>query len=346
VLIHTILSGTVALRWVDRSDLGRHSAYQLICNHILPARCEGSNSTRTRLWRHYSEAVAARVALATCATYPSGEEVEGDLLLDACRAAGLDAEYRDWAEPGLDWADYDLVVIRSTWDYVPRRAEFEAWAASVPRLANPASIVSWNANKTYIAVLADAGVPVVDTRFVEPGQQPQFPQATEFVVKPAEGAGSMGAGRFTAADDGARRHVEALHRAGRTVMLQPYLADVDTAGETALIFFDGVYSHAIRKGPMLPESHVYPLDATEDELFVAEEITPRTPSAAEHDLARAALAAVPGGERLLYARVDLLPTPAGPVVGELELIEPSLFLAYNAGAPLRLAAAIAARAQQ
>jgi glutathione synthase/RimK-type ligase-like ATP-grasp enzyme len=272
--------------------------------------------------------------------------VEGDLLLDACRAQGLDAEYRDWAQPGIDWAGYDLVVIRSTWDYVPRRAEFEAWTASVPRLANPASVVSWNANKTYLTVLADAGVPVVDTRFVEPGEQPQFPQGTEFVVKPAEGAGSLGAGRFTAADDGARRHVEALHRAGRTVMLQPYLADVDTAGETALIFFDGAYSHAIRKGPMLPESHAYPLDATDDELFVAEEITPRAPSAAELDMARAALAAVPGGERLLYARVDLLPTPDGPVVGEVELIEPSLFLAFDVGAPQRLAAAIAARAQR
>jgi hypothetical protein len=82
------------------------------------------------------------VALATCATFPSGEEVEGDLLLAACRAAGLDAVYRDWADPGTDWSGFDLVVIRSTWDYVPRRAEFEAWAASVPRLANPASVVS------------------------------------------------------------------------------------------------------------------------------------------------------------------------------------------------------------
>jgi hypothetical protein len=286
------------------------------------------------------------VALATCAAFPSGEEVEGDLLLDACRAAGLDAEYRDWAEPGTDWSAFDLVVIRSTWDYVPRRAEFEAWAAAVPRLANPAPVVSWNATKTYLNVLADAGVPVVDTRFVEPGAQPRFPENTEFVVKPAEGAGSMGAGRFTSTDDGARRHVEALHRAGRTVMLQPYLADVDIAGETALIFFDGAYSHAIRKGPMLPESHVNPLDAKDDELFITEEITARTPSAAEHDLARAALAAVPGSERLLYARVDLLPTPAGPVVGEIELIEPSLFLAFDAGAPQRLATAIAAWAQR
>ena len=286
------------------------------------------------------------MALATCAALPSGEEVEGDLLLDACRAAGLDAEYRDWAEAETDWSGFDLVVIRSTWDYVPRRVEFESWAASVPRLANPASVVSWNATKTYLTVLADAGVPVVDTRFVEPGERPQFPKDTEFVVKPAEGAGSMGAGRFAAADDGARRHVEALHEAGRTVMLQPYLADIDTVGETALIFFDGGYSHAIRKGAMLPQRHVHPLDTKDDELFVAEEITARTPSAAEHDLARAALAAVPGGERLLYARVDLLPTPHGPVVGEIELIEPSLFLAFDAGAPQRLAAAIGAWTEQ
>jgi len=285
------------------------------------------------------------VALATCATFPSGEEVEGDLLLDACRNGGLDAEYRDWADAGTDWSAFDLVVIRSTWDYVPRRAEFEAWTMSVPRLANPAPVVAWNATKTYLAVLADAGVPVVDTRFVEPGHPPTFPEGTEFVVKPAEGAGSMGAGRFAVPDDDAHRHVEALHRAGRTVMVQPYLADIETAGETALIYIDGAYSHAIRKGPMLPASHVHPLDTDDDELFVAEQITARTPTAAEHDLARAALATVPGNDRLLYARVDLLPTPAGPVVGEVELIEPSLFLAYDAEAPRRLATAIAAWAE-
>ena len=285
--------------------------------------------------------MAARVALATCATLPSGEEVEGELLLDACHAAGLDADYRDWADVDTDWSVFDLVVIRSTWDYVPRRAEFEAWTASVPRLANPPAVVSWNATKTYLAILAEAGVPVVDTHFVEPGEHPQFPQGTEFVVKPAEGAGSMGAGRFAAADDEARRHVEALHQAGRTVMVQPYIADVDTAGETALIYIDGVYSHAIRKGPMLPESQVHPLDAEDDELFVTEEITARTPSVAEHDLARAALAAVPGNDGLLYARVDLLPTPDGPLVGEIELIEPSLFLAFAPGSAERLASAIA-----
>lgn len=285
------------------------------------------------------------MALATCATYPSGEEVEGELLLDACRNAGVDAEYRDWAETGTDWSAFDLVVIRSTWDYVPRRAEFEAWAASVPRLANPAAVVSWNATKTYLADLADAGVPVVDTRFVEPGQRPHFPDGTEFVVKPAEGAGSMGAGRFAAADQGAYRHVEALHEAGRTVMVQPYLAGVDTAGETALIYIDGAYSHAIRKGPMLPASHVHPLDITDQDLFIAEQITARAPSDAEHELARAALSAVPGNDRLLYARVDLLPTPGGPVVGEVELIEPSLFLAFDPGAPQRMAAAIAAWAR-
>jgi glutathione synthase/RimK-type ligase-like ATP-grasp enzyme len=141
--------------------------------------------------------------------------VEGDLLLDACRAAGLDAEYRDWAEAETDWSGFDLVVIRSTWDYVPRRVEFESWAASVPRLANPASVVSWNATKTYLTVLADAGVPVVDTRFVEPGERPQFPKDTEFVVKPAEGAGSMGAGRFAAAEGRAHRHAAAVSRGHR-----------------------------------------------------------------------------------------------------------------------------------
>src|SRR6185503_2197654 len=124
--------------------------------------------------------------------------------------------------------------------------------------------------------------------------------SSEFVVKPCVGAGSRDAQRYGLDDrDAALAHMQRLLDAGRSVLLQPYLDHVDTHGETALVFFEGEFSHAIRKGPLLQRGQG-PTRA----LFAAEHITPRTPSPAELALARRTLAVLPGGAPLLYARVD------------------------------------------
>ena len=128
--------------------------------------------------------------------------------------------------------------------------------------------------------------------------------------------------------------------AGRSVLLQPYLDRVDAHGETALLFFDGVFSHAIRKGPLLHRG-----EGATRALFAAEHITPRTPSDAERALAERTLAQIPSPRPMLYARVDLIHDAAGnPCVLELELSEPSLFFAHGAGSAERYAAAVLGRA--
>jgi glutathione synthase/RimK-type ligase-like ATP-grasp enzyme len=280
------------------------------------------------------------VALATCRALPGGDE-DADVLLAATGAAGLDADWRVWDDPAVDWDSYDLVVIRSTWDYVPRRDDFAAWAASVPRLANPADVVAWNTDKTYLRELADAGLPVVPTAWLTPGDTPDWPSWPDLVVKPTVSAGARDTARYGPSEqDRARDHAARLLSAGRAVMVQPYLAGVDTEGESALVYVGGDYSHSLRKAAVLRPGD----DAETDELYRPEEITERKPAAAEQSLAERALAAVPGGvERLLYARVDLLPGPDGePVVVELELAEPSLFLTKAPGSADRFAAAIRA----
>jgi len=288
-----------------------------------------------------------RVALVTCAEVPELEE-DDRLVFGPLAALGVRAEPVTWDAPGVDWADYRLVVLRSPWDYATRRDEFVAWAATVPALANPTDIVEWNTDKRYLEALAASGVPTVPTTWVRPDEGWEPPVGGEYVIKPAVGAGSVDTGRYDCADEEHRRlaaaHVGRLSAAGRVTMVQPYLADVDTAGETALMFFagpDGLgFSHAIRKGPMLTGP-----DYGVEGLYRAEKITARTPSDAERAVAERVLAAVPGGaDRLLYARVDLIPGPDGsPVLVELELTEPSLFLGYAEGAAERLARAIALR---
>ncbi|HEX6500781.1 MAG TPA: hypothetical protein VF054_17390 [Micromonosporaceae bacterium] len=283
-----------------------------------------------------------RVALVTCRRL-ADLEADDRLLADALARLGIRADAVVWDDPEVDYARYDLAVLRSPWDYPRRRDEFLAWARSVPRLANPAGIVSWNTDKTYLSDLAASGAPVVDTTWLAPGDPWTAPGRGEYVVKPAVGVGSIDSGRYDLGDPDQRAlamtHVVRLHDTGRTVMVQPYLSAVDTHGETALVYVDGEYTHAVRKGPMLDGP-----DVGVDGLYKPENITARQPSHAERAAADRVLAALPDAAELLYARVDLIPGPDGePVLLELELTEPSLFFGYAPGSADRLAAAIARR---
>ncbi|MET7301522.1 hypothetical protein [Embleya sp. NPDC005575] len=284
--------------------------------------------------------IEPRVALTTCAELPDLDPDER-LLFEPLAAHGIRAEAAVWNDPAVDWAGYDLVVLRSVWDYPARRKEFIEWAASVPRLANPASIVAWNTDKTYLRDLTRAGLPVVETMWLEPDSTVTLPTSGLHVVKPAISAGSRDTERYDLASPEQRAlaagHATSLLAGGRTVMVQPCLEAVDTVGETALVYFDGVFSHAVRKGSML--------DGTAEmvgDLYRSEQIEAREPSAAELAVAARVLTEIPVGP-LLYARVDLIPGADGtPTLLELELTEPSLFLAYADGAAERLADAIVA----
>jgi hypothetical protein len=281
-----------------------------------------------------------RVGLATCAALP---ELDPDdrLVLEPLRARGADVAAAVWDDPTIDWSAFDLVVIRSTWDYTARRDAFLAWTASAPRLLNPPDVVAWNTDKRYLAELEAAGLPVVPTAWISPGDPVRLPAAGVHVLKPAVGAGSVDAGRFSLHDvheaELARAHVERLLAANQTVMVQPYLEMIDARGETGLIFIGGEFSHAMAKGAMLTGER-----ELVGGMYKAETIEARVPSAAEVDLATRALATIPGGpSRLLYARVDLVPGPGGStVIIELELTEPSLFMSTAPGSERRFAAAV------
>jgi glutathione synthase/RimK-type ligase-like ATP-grasp enzyme len=280
-----------------------------------------------------------RVALVTCAELPDADPDDRKVLYPLTRR-GIDTDIVVWDDKAVDWDKYQLVVLRSVWDYVRKRDEFVEWAQRVSRLANPADVVRWNTDKRYLLELAKKQLPVVPTTWLEPGDGIVLPSSGEFVVKPSVGAGSLDTGRYRADDEeqvlAARKQANRLLGQRRRVMVQPYLSEVDTRGENALLYFGGKFSHAVTKGAMLDGP------ATQIEgLYKPERITPYEATAAEKELAERVLAAVPGGpERLLYARVDVIPTKAGPVVLELELTEPSLFFGHSEGAPERFVDAV------
>ena len=292
------------------------------------------------------------IALLTAA---AARDLDEDLppLVSALALPGVDVSVVNWNAADTDWSRFDVAILRSTWDYTQRLSEFLAATrriAAQTTLLNPPEVVLWNTDKHYLAHLAEAGVPVVPSAFVEVHDDASAAldrflgaNAGEFVVKPSVGAGSRDAQRYTRAErDAALAHTQRLLQAERSVLLQPYLGRIDEHGETGLIFIEGAFSHAIRKGPLLKSG-----EGSTRALFAAEHITPRAPSADEIAISARTLAAIPATQPLLYARVDLIHADDGtPRVLELELTEPSLFFVHGPGSAERFARAVLARCRR
>src|SRR5690606_31887996 len=202
----------------------------------------------------YTKAGAMRIALATYSLAPELTEDDRQLLEPLARR-GIHAEPVVWDAPGVDWTTYDAVIIRSCWDYYLRRDEFLGWierleATGTP-LWNPPTIVRWNSDKSYLKDLEAAGVPVVPTRWVAPGETATLAELLEetgwdeAVVKPVVSAGAYETWRTSrarAADDEAR--FRALARRER-LMIQPFLPEITAEGEWSLVFFVVRFSHAV-----------------------------------------------------------------------------------------------------
>ncbi|MDH4045365.1 MAG: hypothetical protein OEY20_10130 [Gemmatimonadota bacterium] len=282
------------------------------------------------------------IVLATSAALP-GLSADDRLLLRALRTLGLAAEPAVWEDPHYDWAAATLCVVRSTWDYAYRRQEFLAWAQRVAEavpLWNPSPIVVWNTHKQYLVDLGTHGVPTVPTRVLPAGSWTTLADVCaerewgEVILKAAVAQTGRYLMRVPADQrDAGQRHLDRL-LPSEDMLVQPFLPGVTSEGETSLVYIDRAFSHAVRKQPAAGDFRVH--DDFEGS------VAPVTPTPAQLEVAAAALAAV--DEPLLYARVDLVPGPDGPVVMELELVEPALFLGTAPGAAERLAEAVAARA--
>lgn len=280
-----------------------------------------------------------RVAFATCRQLPDGFEDDREA------AALLGADFVVWNDPDVDWDVYDRVVIRSAWDYTPHRDEFVAWARRLgERVSNPADLIAFNSDKAYLGAL---GVPTVPTTYVVPGGAVPDLRG-EVVVKPTVSAGGRDTGRFDPDHhDDARALIRAINDADRVAMVQPYLPGVDTEGETAVVFLAGEISHTLHKKPVLRDQGVASLHDPDDPYSSAaimydDDLVTAVEAAPEFlDLARATFGDLAGRFGIpLYARIDMVRGQDGPVVMEIEAVEPCLYLDLVPGAAARLAAAV------
>ena len=274
-----------------------------------------------------------RVAYVTYRIEPDRPDPDIDIpvAVPALAALGIDADVVCWDDPSVEWASYDLALLRSAWDYVPRFEEFMRWARLVStqtRLVPSLPVIEHNTDKRYLRDLAAAGVGVVPTHWVELGASLASLPWPRVVVKPAVSSGTRDT-IVTSDFAEAGAQVELILATGRPVLVQPYLDAVDHEGEVSVVVIDGAPSHAVRKVPALSVGGYG--DASETVV-----VTPQLAAAVER-----ILAAEPFTEGLPFVRVDVVREGGDWLVMELELTEPLLFLGYAEGAPERFAAAVA-----
>ena len=281
-----------------------------------------------------------RVAFLTLSD-PTGFVIDDDLAILPLARRGWQVDTLPWNRPGVDWRRYELVIIRSTWDYQHHADKFldvlERIENSGARLENSSDIVRWNMQKSYLRDLAAKGVEIVPTFWREglaPGELiPLFEElrSDQAVIKPMMSGTAQGAWRLD------RERVRTLapeieaYFADRALMLQPFERGIVEEGEFSMMYFNGAHSHSILKVPKRGDFRVQEEHGSE--------IIPVAPEPALLAAGNAAIAAI--GEKLLYARADLVRSAETFRVMELELVEPALYLRTDLAAPDRFAEAVA-----
>jgi glutathione synthase/RimK-type ligase-like ATP-grasp enzyme len=277
--------------------------------------------------------VLVDVTIVTCPAFAQGSQ-DDQLLAHALQELGYTTRVAVWSDPTVDWRASRVAVVRSTWDYHYHVEQWFQWLANVSsqtQLINRVATLRWNSDKRYLLELLRGGVACIPSAIVsatdDVTQIALSRSWQDIIVKPLIAASARGVKRFQG--DNIREANGYVGSLGTSdVLVQPYLAAVETARERSLVFIDRLFSHAVTK-PAFSTGAGGPIDLALHE-----------PSDAEMALAQKALLQV--NEPLAYARVDLVPTNTGPLLMELELIEPDLSLRLAPQAVHRLALAVGA----
>jgi len=283
------------------------------------------------------------------------DDVDLPLQIVAFADSGIDLVQAPWEDRTIDWDSFDLVVVRSPWNYVDRLDEFRQWLDArrhMRTIHNPMSLIEWNIDKCYLADLAVHGVPVVPTAFVQSIDEFQSAIASagssEIVVKPSVSAGSRLTGRFAFDDLAAEELAKRILSEGVTVMVQPFASPIDVQGEIGTVLFDGVVYHSFRKAALLAEGgalvggeyreEITAIVAPDDILAI---VTITSTVATKIARERGWLAA---NEELLYGRYDVIRLDDGsPALLEAELFEPCFFLPTDSESSRRFVDAVIRR---
>lgn len=298
----------------------------------------------------------ARIALVTTAeTATLHDDLDRPFQDAAFLDAGVSCSYVPWEDESVEWESFDIVIVRSPWNYTKRLAEFMQWLrdrSPMSHFHNPAALILWNLDKRYLAELALAGVPVVPTTYaVDVGELERALGANPsamVIVKPVISAGSRLTGRFATGSPAALDLGRQILAENLAVMIQPFAESVDSSGEIGAVMFDGAISHSFRKGPLLGDEGrlrgdeyrevITPADLAEDERSLV--------LRAQSVVRRIAVDRgwIGSSDELLYGRYDIARLDDGtPALLEAELAEPSFFFGIDPNAAQRFVDAVVRR---
>jgi glutathione synthase/RimK-type ligase-like ATP-grasp enzyme len=295
-------------------------------------------------YREYdpSSSMKKRLALITWTGLPQGAASER-LMLPYLAAAGVETQIIDWRSAGFHPSKFDLLVLRSCWDYHLRGTEFTEWLRRIARevlVLNDLPTVLWNQNKFYLQELERRGIGIAPAIFatgremIATEEWRRIKQWPQIVIKPAV---SASAHKTCLMDSMALPTDAELARqmGGGPFLIQRFIPEIQTDGEISFIYIDGRFSHAVLKRPAAGDFRVQQEHGGSAEIF--------TPPAALLDHANQIAAAVQQVRESLYCRIDAVARDGRLIVMELELIEPELFLGLAEGAAERFAEAIVGR---
>ena len=275
-----------------------------------------------------------RLALLTCSTLPDWEQ-DDRFLHDLLTQKGIQWSLIPW-DAAEDWSKYDVVLIRTTWDYVERVKDFEASLRQIAvqsRLLNPFEVVQWNLRKTYLQVLSERGIPIAPTVWIDGcvdlSAIMSEKQWTRGFLKPVVGASASDTKRFGVQDiPEVQRWLDVRVQEGTQFICQPYIDSVETQGEISTIIFGDTLSHSVQKIPV-PGDYRVQDDYGASDFVLDIEAYPQVAEISNRVMEILSELF----EDLLVVRLDfLLIDGVTPVINEVELIEPSLFFRH---APMR-----------
>lgn len=250
-----------------------------------------------------------------------------------------------WHDKTVDYNQYDVVVVRSTWDYQAFCNSFMQTLAKIDNskavLENPLSLMQWNVSKSYLRDLADKGVSILPTVWLNGFDSKAILACfshfatNEIIIKPLVSANADFTYRLTEEDFLFKQQNIKNELKNREIMVQAFEKNIVEKGEFSLFYFAGEYSHSINKLPATGDFRVQEEHGGQ--------LKSVAPSDAMFTLAQKTLQALP--EDALYARIDMLETKAGFAIIEVELIEPSLYFNMDEESPKRFAQAIVQRAK-
>ncbi len=262
-----------------------------------------------------------RLAIATCSTQPDLIDSER-YLIKSLSENGVEALPVVWNDPTIVWSKFDGILVRTIWDYHQQHNRFLEWIDMLADLGiivgNPKELLKWNSHKFYLHELAQKDISIPLTLFLSRGASAHELKTewSDFIIKPAVSATAYQTFKLTPELLAQKKHEIASLLQQKDMLLQEYIPTISTAGEWSLVYFNKLYSHAVIKKASKGEYRV--------QAEFGGSYTQDIPDKSVIDFANSVLAQLE--LNCLYARVDIVVHEGSPMLMELELIEPELFL--------------------